>query len=243
MLNSIIITTFNRPQLLKFGLQSLAKQGFVDTEIIVLNDGNPNDGTDQVCNESGLDIKYFAAKHNAGWRCPSYAINFGVKQAKGKNIFISCAEIYHMGSTIAQMEQILNNKEVLLTPNIGKDDNGSILNLLNNNKEISNNDIKLLPKLNIQLPFFMGLHKSLFEAIGGYDEDFIGMGYDDNDFVDRILMTGTQLKTVSSSIVHIYHERLAFDTPEIKQKFNYNQHLYQTRKNIIRNKDGWGNKF
>ncbi|MFX1236658.1 MAG: DUF4162 domain-containing protein, partial [Promethearchaeota archaeon] len=46
-----------------------------------------------------------------------------------------------------------------------------------------------LPDLNVQLPFLLAIDKVHFTAIRGYDEDFTGIAFDDNDLIalDSIL--------------------------------------------------------
>lgn len=248
---SILITTFNRPSLLSFGLESLSYQNFNkdDVEVIVLNDGNPDDGTVGVCElfEDELNIKHFAAAHRSGWRIPGFAINYGARKSIGDVLFISCAEIYHIGETVQLMLDVLeNHKKILTIPANGGDDNGTFLEKLKKGEVPSNGDFYSLERLhNIHLPFFIGMHKQEFMNIGGYDEEFTGIGYDDNDIVHRLTMAGNKHVKVDSKIVHLYHPRLAFGNPVIKQKFQYNQRLfYQRRKNIIRNVGvNWGTSF
>lgn len=248
---SIIITSFNRPELLSFGLESLDRQKLPkdEIEIIVLNDGDPYDGTEGVCElfEDDLNIKYYSASNRKDWRIPGYAINFGVKNSNSENIFISCAEIYHMEDTVHEMLKVLDeNSNVLVIPKQGKDDDGSFLDKLKKGKVIEQKDYGKLELLhNIHLPFFMGMKKSNFVKIGGYDEDFIGCGWDDNDIVDRLVLSGNKHVKTNSRIVHLYHPRLQFKDPIIKSKFTFNNSIYRARKRIIlRNKgENWGNSF
>src|ERR1039457_3161015 len=102
---TIVIPTFNRNELLKFGLRSISKQVCAfPYEIIILNE--------YVHDESGLiaqshNARYIRTRPNEtkesiSWRCPGYAINHGVKQAKGKYIIIACPEIFHCNPTNIQ---------------------------------------------------------------------------------------------------------------------------------------------
>jgi len=250
---SIIITSFNRPELLFFGLGSFIKQNLSkdDTEIIVLNDGHPNDGTKEVCDrfEEVLNIRYFAAQYRDQhkWRIPGFAINYGVKQSKGEFIFISCAEMYHFDNTIENMIPVLEkNRTALTIPNYAKDDDGTLLNMIKKGELITDDDLAHLEPLhNIHLPFFMGMEKSRFVNIGGYDEDFTGCGFDDNDITDRLVKSGNRHYRVPCRIVHLYHPRLSFSEPKIRSQFNYNNQLYASRRGqVVRNKNReWGQSF
>ena len=243
---SLIITSFNRPQLLKFGLESLHKYPLNDIEIIVLNDGDSDDGTEEVCKSFG--VRYFAASQDKErWRIPGFAINFGVKQSLGEYVFISCAEIYHMGDSLSNMISVLNMApNSLVIPKDGRDDDGKLLAKLVAGQTISNDDFDHAPVLhNTHLPFFMGMKKENFVNIGGYDEDFTGIAYDDNDFVERMNRAGYRHVRSSARIVHLYHPRMSFGDPVLQAKFDTNLKLYKSRQNVIlRNVNRvWGEKF
>jgi GT2 family glycosyltransferase len=257
---SILISTYNRPELLRFGLSSIAKQDFdkSDVEIIVLNDYLPDD-TERVCDEfPDLDIKYiFTGQRNLNSivsRVPGYAINVGARIAKGKFIFISCAEIYHMDNTISSMLKILENSEKTITTCIGKEDSGRFLNKLKEgsiNVEIDFVKEKIIEKdpTAMELPYFIGLNKQYFFDIGGYDEDFIGLVADDNDLSDRLKKIGCNYHYTSDRIIHLYHDRLLLNGKNLKIKnenvqhrVDFNRKLYNDRKEIIiRNNNNWGN--
>jgi glycosyltransferase involved in cell wall biosynthesis len=250
---SIIVTSFQRAHLLKWGLLSLSRQIMpFSYEILVINDGL-EDKTKEVCDSfSNLPIKYiFSGNRNSDspkWRVAGFAINIGVKQARGKNIILTCAEIFVLEDCIKQIVDLLNSnpKNVLITD--GKDDSNSIF--LNSVIQTNGNpDLNLyftMDKLSTEFPFFMGINRQEVLNIGGYDEDFIGYAWDDKDFSDRLLWNGGHLIKLSSRIVHLYHERNTnrpgIPVSSIPELINYNQTLYNQRKGqAIRNigKD-WG---
>ena len=248
---SIIIASFNRPELLSYGLHTLALQNFSrdEVEVIVLNDGDPNDGTDGVCElfDEDLNIRYYSANNRCQWRTPGFALNFGVKQSLGRFIFLSCAEIYHIGNSVEEMLEVLEKSpRSMVIPSKGYDDDGTFLNKLNDDRIINPSDYMCLPELkNIHFPFFMGISKDEFMKIGGYDEEFTGIGFDDNDIVSRLKKNGLRYSKVSSKIIHMYHKRLAFGQPEVQRLLKYNSNLFNKKKNIIvRNKNkNWGTSF
>jgi glycosyltransferase involved in cell wall biosynthesis len=244
---TILITTFNRSNLLKFGLQSLCNQNFsqMEIEIVVLNDGKIDD-TENICLsfKDKLNIKYFyTGEKSSDWRIPGYAINYGVKKTDSDFIFISCAEMYHLDNTVSEMLKILSiNNKILTIPDI-KDDNGSFLSKLQNEIVVSSDDYKSLDILhNIHLPFFMGMNRKDFIDIGGYDEDFIGIGYDDNDIVERMCSIGNKHYKVNCRLVHLWHERLNFSLEKTLSLYRYNESLFLNRRNkTVRNLDkNWG---
>lgn len=247
---SILITTFQRPHLLKWGLYSLAQQNIpFPFETIVINDAKEGDGTEDVCKEYAhrLNIKYiFSGKRNLDggvkWRVPGFTINIGAKQSSGEVLIISCAEMFHLNDSIAKLTYpVLEDSKSIGIP-VGKDDQGPFLNyLINNNGKFSIDLFNNSPALNVLLPFFMSVSRGQFFGIGGYDEDFTGIAYDDNDFVDRLLMNGCHYAQTEAQTIHLYHFRYVHgkgDHPEVI----FNRNLYISRKGIIlRNQDReWG---
>ncbi len=244
MKGTVIITTFNRPKLLRHGLNSLAKQNLSsEIEVVVVNDGDVSDETESVCNSvKNLDVTYLPIDNNHSWRVPGFAINYAVKQTDSDVIFISCAEMYHLDDTIEQMISAFEkNKKILVIPD-GKDDiKGDIFNKVNNNKIITNEDYQSLVPLGVILPFFMGMNRKDFEDIGGYDEDFVGFGYDDNDIIDRMKSMGNKYYSVNARVIHLWHQRLFYSLEDKNYKYNYD--LYEARKGILVRNEGknWGN--
>jgi GT2 family glycosyltransferase len=247
---SIIITTFQRPHLLKWGLFSLAKQAMPkDFETIILNDGI-NDETEAICQQykEKLNICYvFTGQRNLDgdikWRVPGYAINIGAKMSKGKVLIISCAEMFHLNDCIVHLTlPVLANQKRLSIPIARDDQDGSFLRHLETNQgKYDLVEFFKYPHLNIRLPFLMGISREEFFAIGGYDEDFTGIGYDDNDLVLRLLKNGCSYYQTCAETIHLFHERIWF-AKERDPETAYNRHLYYTRQNLIVRNQGreWG---
>lgn len=245
MKSTVLITSFKRSHLLEWGLTSLSRQMLPnETEFVVLNDG-VQDETESVCSKfkDKLNIRYIFTGSNKKdeWRIPGYAINYGVKKTDSDLLFISCAEMYHMDNTIFEMVGALTQNRKCLTIPHGKDDaKGLFLDKLPN---VTNEDYaSLYPLENVHLPFFMGMNRNDFENIGGYDEDFTGCGYDDNDIVERMKLVGNLHYVVSSRVVHLWHQRLDYLGVGVRDRLRHNQSLFLERRNIPkRNVDReWG---
>jgi len=253
---SIIIPTFKRAELLELGLKSLAKQTVTSPyEVIVLNDGI-EDRTHVVCGQfSGkLPIRYvFTGQRNKNelkWRIPAFSINIGVKLAQGKNIMITCPEIYVINDCIQSMINLLNEDPNRLVITEGKDDRGAIfLEYVKCNYEnkvlnkMFDAGVRNFQPLNTEYPFFMGINKEKFINIGGYDEDF-GAGYcwDDLDIVTRLKNNGCYYHKINSKIVHLYHPRLRYGNEDIKSGWKINEALFKERITTINRNVGkeWG---
>lgn len=241
---SILITSFKRPHLLKWNLFSLARQEIgLDFETIVLNDGI-QDETEGVCGEyrDRLNLKYvFTGQRNQGgeiiYRVPAFALNIGARIATGDILIISCAEMFHINNTIDLLTAPLKYNTRLLATSIGMDDDGTFLDYItrhNGDFDIEAYHLRY-PRLNTKIPFLMAIHRNELFAIGGYDEDFTGFAYDDNDFVDRLQDNGCSLCLTQAKTIHLYHVRHDLGL-EQSAEYLYNQRLYHSRKGqIVRN--------
>lgn len=242
---SVIITTYKRPELLQHGLSSyLNDPSLNDIEFIVVNDGIEDD-TENVCKsfEYKLNIKYyFTGQRNQNgtiWRCPGHAINYGVLKSNSDNVLISCAEMYYVKSDLISLVTALDEDRNRLIIPYGFDDDCSVLNNLPNLI-----GYKHLPLLNTKFPFFMLLDKVKFVNIGGYDEEFSGVAFDDNDIVDRFLDSGSYYYQHKSDAIHLYHSRNQENySNEYQSKWNHNYSLYVSRRGIINRNTNkqWGN--
>ena len=253
---SIIIPSFKRFHLLRWGLKSLSLQTMPsEYEILILNEGLSDDKTAEVCKEfSNLNIRYiFTGQRNTKdelkWRIPCYPINIGIKQSKGEFIIITCPEVYHIDDCISPMIGALekNPKQMVITK--GKDDNIEdflqcleITDTRNKEQELFEY-YRMCNPLSTNFPFFMAISRSEALEIGGYDEDFgAGICFDDANFVERMLAKGNTYKTFGLRIVHLYHPRLNYKLEEIQILWKKNEKLYNERKGTIyanQNKE-WG---
>ncbi len=81
---SVLVRTYNRPDLLAEALQSLAKQTFRDFETIVVNDGG-DPAAEEVVKSSGLNnVRYYYAPHQGN---PA-ALNRALEMAHGKYVTV-----------------------------------------------------------------------------------------------------------------------------------------------------------
>jgi hypothetical protein len=78
---SVIIPTYNRAELLREALASMAAQNFKDFETIVVDDGS-SDGTETVVRSCGFGV-HFLRQSNSG---PGAARSFGLRHAQGRYI-------------------------------------------------------------------------------------------------------------------------------------------------------------
>jgi glycosyltransferase involved in cell wall biosynthesis len=262
---SIVMSTFNRSELLNLGLSSITKQKInYSFEVIVVNDGLDDDGTKNVCDsyKDKLNIKYiFSGYRNSKEklisRNPAMPLNIGIKHAQGNIIILTCPEIYHLNDGINKIiEPLIKNDNYLVIPEVMYfDDSNYYTGRLI--REFSPDKYPHLTKTldeylkdtcspasdHVKMPFLMGITKQRLLDIGGYDEDLIGYACDDNDLLDRLKLAGAEYHMVDAKIIHLYHGKRAtgfvqWDNPA----WAYNYNLYLERKGILVRNIGkdWG---
>ena len=243
---SIIIPTFCRPNLLRLGLYSLQKQTLnFSYEIIILNDGEENDGTKEVIEEFShtLNIKYIVCRQKddpIDFRIPGFALNIGVAHATGRHLIIMSPEIFILDDKITEMMRILDkNPSLMVIPEGLNDSSGECLQLVEQTKQITGDQFaqfaQTCTKLNTELPFFMAINRQKYLDIGGYDENFVGYCFDDNDFVCRLQDIGCQYYHVDMRVVHLYHSRKREGLKGKRSLYTQNQKLFNHKRNDKQN--------
>ena len=247
---TLLITAYKRDEQMRSGLKSVLDQdpAGLRVEPLVLDDA-AQPSTAAICSEMG--VKYMATRIlepgvKPPWRTPAFAFNIGCKHTTGDAIILSCAEMFHVKHCLAGMLSILREDPLALAIPEGKDDSGNILDTLKGGRQPTNSQIDELQPLSVQLPFLMGFKRAHYEQIGGYDEDMVGMAFDDDDIVWRLLQLGCHYRQAPKSrAVHLYHDRIPYMTPNQKVMWAFNRHAYLSRRRIlVRNKTGkWGQAF
>jgi len=247
---------FKRPDLVEQGLQAIKDQMInVDYQVIVVNDGI-EDYTEMVCNrfKKIMDIRYiFSGQRNHKeliYRCPSFAINVGVKNCTGDIILLTSPEIYYLTTTclnnMIALKRKKENQRSLIIPELGYDDQKGLVTKKIMAGEKINPELEPLTELNIEFPFCLMMNKWEFTSIGDYDEDFTGYCYDDADFIDRLTTAGcgSYIYAEGHKILHLFHGiRSRRDGLKDRTKaYKYNQKLYNDRKGTPQRNIGkeWG---
>jgi glycosyltransferase involved in cell wall biosynthesis len=105
---SVIIPTYNRPRLLKETLDSVMLQSFQNFEIIVIDDGTPNNKNEELCTLYER-ITYRKIDNSGG---PSRPRNAGIKIAKGKYIaFVDDDDLWLLDKLEKQVTILETNSE------------------------------------------------------------------------------------------------------------------------------------
>lgn len=105
---SVIIPTYNRTDFLKLTLESILNQTFKDFEIIVVDDGTPNDDNFFLC-QTFEKVKYIKIENSGG---PAKPRNVGIREAKGKYIaFVDDDDLWLCNKLEKQAAVLENNPD------------------------------------------------------------------------------------------------------------------------------------
>ncbi len=251
---SVIIASFQRAHLLKWNLFSLSRQAVPwNFEVLVINDGI-EDETEAICRmyKDTMNLQYiFSRQHNQEgeprWRVPGFAYNIGAQLSRGEILIICCAEMFHINDTIKYLSHpLMDNPRTIGIPVVVKDDRDArFLQQLKDNDGEFDQDLfeGNHNNLNAHNPFLISVHRQEFFAIGGYDEDFTGIGWEDNDLASRLRHSGCQYRPTEAKTIHLYHPRFAAGKRNLPD-YLYNERLYRERAGqIVRNQGRlWGRK-
>lgn len=102
---SVIIPTYKRTDYLKLTLQSIQNQTFKDFEIIVVDDGTPNEENFFLC-QTFEKVKYIKIENSRG---PAKPRNVGIREAKGKYIAFVDDDDLWLPSKLEKQVAVLDN--------------------------------------------------------------------------------------------------------------------------------------
>lgn len=235
MLISIIITTYNSPDYLRVCLNSFTHQTDKNFEIIIADDGSTKETKDAIKEYNNNNFKIFHAWHeDQGFRAAKIR-NEAVKLSSGEYLIfvdgdcIAFKDFVKNHRSLSEKGYFSRGNRVMTSENFTKE----IINKdININSICFANFIKLRiqKKINRLIPFFrinkypfrkilkkkwkgaktcnLGVWRNDFKNINGYDENYIGWGREDSDFVIRLINSGVYRKeaTFSTGLLHLNHK-------------------------------------
>jgi len=256
---TVIIPIYNRFEHIKIIFEALMRQTLKPNEVILSDDGSSLDVLEYL-KSNFIDFPFklkCVYQKDLGFR-KTRALNNAVKEANNDFlIFIDQDLIFGEDfiKNICKMRE--KNKFIMLRP--GNTDEGEKKIIINNfknleykevlksisfmGKEISKLDYKRDMKNNLLYRLklrdrgakFVGMAYALYKEdyirINGYDEEYQGWGYEDDDFGNRLYKAGLKSKPIYLEDVplHLWHP---FD-PTKKKSIN-EEYYYKRKKEISR---------
>lgn len=161
---SVIITTFERRHFLKEALASVLAQDYDDNEVIVIDDGSTDGSGEETL---GLPVRYLW-KENGGI---SSARNAGLDMARGEYIaFLDVDDLWKKKKLSTQMRVMERMGTLLSYTDEIWIRNGERLNQKLRHRKYSGCIFEHCLPLCIISPSSAVIHRSVFDAVGGFDE-------------------------------------------------------------------------
>jgi GT2 family glycosyltransferase len=232
---SIVVTTYNRSEALIPVVHALSRQGSAGFEVIIADDGSNEShqaAIHRTARDSGLTITH--VWHPDVGFTASQVRNLGVAAAKGKYIVFMDGDCIPELDFVQRHRQLMepgffvNGSRVLLSRAMSEETIALDMDVCGRGacfwlQKRWSGDASKLTGL-IRLPDFafrrnskfkwrgirscnMGVWRSDFEKINGFDETFVGWGHEDADFVLRLHNLGVSRKNgfCATEVYHLWH--------------------------------------
>lgn len=232
---SVIITSYNRPDALHLVLSALEQQTQLPDEVIIADDGSTEE-TQQLITQLQTQLPYPLThiwQIDEGFQAAKIRNKAALQAGNPYLIFID-GDCVPFPDFIAQHRQLaepdcfVSGHRILLNKTLTQKilkgfqpihKNSSLQWLLHYLHRDTN---RLFPLLRIDLNKLRRLHpkrwqgakscnlavwKKDFVTINGFDESFIGWGYEDSDLVIRLIRSGTSRKSgrLAVPVIHLWH--------------------------------------
>lgn len=186
---SLILPYWQRQQAAVAGLESLARHyAGLDLEVIVVDDGSPDPF---VVPPLPIRIRLLRLPSKATTMSPCVPINRGVSLATGDIIALSSVEMLHISPVLSEMRD-----ELLRVGSLGYV-SAAVWAPESHCWHVHTSLGR--PPLN----FMTMMHRSLWDASGGFDEDYReGMAFEDDDFLNRLKRVGARFVIRDDLVIH-----------------------------------------
>ena len=234
---SIVITTYNRSDALATVLAALAVQDDTSFEVIVADDGSTQahqDAMQASAKSCGLPLVH--VWHPDVGFTASRVRNLGVAASSGSYIVLLDGDCIPETDFVRQHRRLkeqgcfVNGSRVMLSESLTQQAVAGITKVYGRSfffwlgQRLSGGASKLGALL--RLPDFaarthanfqwkgirscnMGVWRSDYEAVNGFDESFVGWGHEDADFVLRLHNAGVKRKNgfCATEVYHLWHKQ------------------------------------
>ena len=213
----------------------------IDAEIIVIDNNSPDDSCDMV-KQLFPSVRLIENKENLGF---SKGNNIGVAQAKGEYLCILNPDTIVAEDTFTKLIYFADSKEKLgiigcqLIDGKGKflpeskrnipKPKVALKKLVGDDKAYYANQLKIddIGEVEVLVGAFMFLKKEVYDAVGGFDEDYFMYG-EDIDISYKVLKTGCKnFYFGKTTIVHFKGESTLRDADYAKRFYGAMQIFYK----------------
>jgi glycosyltransferase involved in cell wall biosynthesis len=242
---SVIVSTYNRPEALKLVLEGYARSTFRDFEVVVADDGSAEEtarAVDDFASRSPFPITRAFQPHH-GFRL-AHARNLAVRASRGEILVFTDGDCIPFPDSLephaercaprkaqAGSRSLLSEDETksLLSGALSASDffepvrrreKARLRGLWWKNRIYAWTRWKARPKLQTSNA---AVHRSDFERVNGFDERFVGWGYEDEDLARRLRRAKVRILDGSreSLLLHLFHPVHESHRPHARSGENY----------------------
>lgn len=202
---SVVIATYRRPVPLANTLDSIRYQRYPDLEIVVVEDGDNRDGTEDICRYH--DARYICRRNRPDpsvvpFSNPAIPLNIGIRSATGDILIIQGSECTHQSPVIRTLVDQLLSATTTNPEHAGSP--AAVFASVSALNESGHHVAWLTHPEHSPRPFFFcgAIHRSIMMHIRGFDEDYLYAGYDDADMAERLTNEGHRFIFTYDAIVH-----------------------------------------
>lgn len=211
---SLVLPYWQRQAAAVAGLESLARHyAGLDLEVVLVDDGDP---VPFVAPALPLNLKVVRLPEKAGPMSPCVPINRGVAASSGDVVALSCPEMLHERPILGGMLSELQARGALAYVSAAvwaPESNGWHVH----------SSLKRDP-----LNFMTMMRRSLWDAAGGFDEDYReGMAFEDDDFLNRLRRAGASFVIRDDLVIH--HPRKGAKAKYTPEQHARNRLLYEKK--------------
>ncbi|TLY48030.1 MAG: glycosyltransferase [Gammaproteobacteria bacterium] len=264
---SVIITTYNRPDALRLILLALTQQTLLPNEVIIADDGSGIETRlliEQLSKQLNYPFKHVWQK-DEGFQAAKIR-NKAVLYANNNYLIfldgdcIPFPDFIEQHRLLAEPHWFVSGHRVLLNKKFTQKILKEFLPIYKDSTQqwllhyFHHQTNRLFPLLRIPLNKLrkltfrrwqgakscnLGLWKKDFLTVNGFDESFIGWGYEDSDLVIRLIRAGVKRKSGKFAIpvIHLWHQQ----NDRKKEQINLNLLKEITKDQRIRAKIGINN--
>ena len=189
---SIVWPYWNRQEVADRSCELLADHyADLDIELVVVDDGSPV----PYCAPMTMPFPVVVVRmpEKRGPLNPCVPLNRGVSAANGDIIAISGPDIVHVRPVLAQMRDELVDDGLKYVLAAVWHAEKKTWHCHSTRKRPDDGDVGSMLPAGADYHFMAMMHRSLWDACGGFDEDYRGgAGYDDPDFVLRLQRAGAK---------------------------------------------------
>lgn len=183
---SIIMATYNAEDTLRQAIQSVVKQNYQQTELIVI-DGQSTDGTIDIIKEYEQYITYWTSEPDAG---VYDAMNKGISKATGDVIAFLNSDDWYEDNAFEQVSAYFEQNEIDILV-------GNVNCILNNQSYQERTEVPNPEELRLQMIYYhqgMFVRKEVFEQVGKFNLNYKIVA--DYDWTLRVYLQGYSFMVV-----------------------------------------------